>query len=926
MTERRATEVVRLQRLTAALAGATTAADVAAITVEAGLVAAGSHSGGVWLPDGSGALVAVRATWLDAAQEARLVRVAVDAALHAADVYRTGEPVWVASTAASLARYPQLGQTAGGYFALPLRGATGVLGVFAGTLGDGTAVPDDSDRTFLLAIGDLCAQALERTQALEREQRARRTLEFLAEATEVMISALDPDEVLHRLVRLAVPRLASWCAVYVAEAEGLRRAAVENSMPDLTVDLAPSAYLPATADNPVTRVFERGTPEDIAVDEELVRSFYPDGEVSGVLASGISKGLVVPIRFRGVSVGVLVLALAEHIGTDEFRFAATGLAARAAIALENAERHRTESTLVRRLAHLAEVVAQISGADTLDEVGKVVTSTASEVLGADMASLSVLVDADTLRLVALSTRALAAADPTWDRFAVEGANAVSEAVRTLAPVTATSAAEVRRRWPGLIDPAVEERSLVTLPLIAVERCIGGIGFSFPVDRQFTDLDMKYLRALADSCAQAVERIGATAAAAESAARLAFLAEASAALSASLDYEATLRTVADLTVPRLADWCAIDLLEDGQLRRVAVSHPDPAKVELALALNRRHPPDMAAPHGAAAVARTGAAVLVEHVDADLLDELGIEGELRQLVQELQLRSVVSVALTVRDRVLGVLSFVYAESGRRYGADDVRFAEELARRAAVAIDNSQLHTETLQVALQLQRAVQPDTFPATAGWDVAVHYRPAGRSDVGGDFFDAVPLGDGRVVVLVGDVMGRGIAAAASMAQVRSAVRAYLADDPGPEAVIARLDTMFARLDLPPLVTLLYAVINTQEHSLAALSAGHLPPVIVHADGSVEALDLPRWPPVGVGEFRRTTTVVPFGPDDTLLAFTDGLVERRGEDIDDGLRRLRDHAAHLAGGFDDAALARVADRLREAGHDDDVTLLAVRAQRA
>ncbi|HVM65647.1 MAG TPA: SpoIIE family protein phosphatase [Acidimicrobiales bacterium] len=924
MSERGASEVVRLQRLTAALAGATTAADVAAITVDAGLEAAGSRSGGVWLPRG-GELVVVRATWLDGDQEARLTRVPLDADLPAAEVYRTAQPVWVASAAASLTRYPALGQTAGGYFALPLRGAAGVLGVFAGTMGDGSESPDDDDRTFLIAISDLCAQALERTQAYEREQRARRTLEFLAEATEVMIAALDPEEVLHRLVRLAVPRLARWCAVYVADAAGLRRAAVENAILDLTVDLAPSTFLRYGADNPVTRVFALGAPEDVRVDQALTRTFYDDAIVERVLATGITRGLIVPIRYRGSNVGVLVLALDEEGDTDEFRFAATGLAARAAIALENAERHRTESALVRQLAHLAEVVAQISGAESVEEVGKVFTSTASDVLGADLASLSVAEGPDTLHLVALSSRGVAAADPSWDRFRTDAANAVSEAVRTRAPVTATDADEIRRRWPGMIGEDVAERSVVTLPLVAVERCIGAIGLSFPVDRDFTDLDLKYLGALADSCAQAVERISATATATEAAGRLGFLAEASAALAGSLDYEATLRTVAALAVPRLADWCAIDLLEDGTLRRVAVSHPDPAKVELAHELNRRYPPDLAAPRGAPAVARTGVPELVEHVDEELLDALDVQGEVRDLVYALRLRSGLTVALKARDRVLGVLSFVYAESGRRYGPDDVRFAEDLARRAAVAIDNSQLHTETLQVALQLQHAVQPDAFPGTPDWEVAVHYRPAGRSDVGGDFFDAVPLEDGSIVALVGDVMGRGIAAAASMAQVRSAVRAYLADDPDPAAVIARLDTMFARLDLPPLVTLLYAVIDPGAEELRLVSAGHLPPVIVRATGAVEALELPKWPPLGVGQFSREVSVVPFRPPDTLLAFTDGLVERRGEDIDDGLRRLRDHAAGLRGPLDDALLARLADRLRQAGHDDDVTVLAVRERR-
>jgi len=890
------------------------------MTVEAGLAAAGSDSGGVWLPEGD-ELVAVRATWAGADQEARMARVPIGSDLPAAEVYRTREPVWVSTADASLARYPSLGPTVSGYYALPLQGTHEVLGVFAGTV-SADAAQNDEDRTFLAAIADLCAQALERMQAFERESRARRTLEFLGEASAVMVAALDPDEVVASLVRLAVPRLASWCAVYVPDETGFRRAAVENTTLDLLADLAPSPHLPWEGDSPITRVFRSGTAEEIHPDEALIRSYYPEPKASEVLAAGLTKGLVVPIQIRDRPVGVLALALADQRDTDEFRFAATGLAARAAVALENAERHRLESALVRQLAHLAEVIAQIAATESVDEVGKVVTSTAYEVLGADIASLSVVHAPGVLRLVALASASGAPVDPAWDRFGLEDGNAVSEAVREAAVVTATDADEIRRRWPGLIGPDVPARSLVALPLVGAQQCLGAVGLSFPTTREFTEVDLTYLRGLADSCAQALERIAAQSAAAEAAARLAFLAEASSALSASLDYEDTLRTVANLAVPRLADWCAIDLLEDGRLRRVAVSHPDPAKVALAHELYQRYPPDMAALYGAPAVARTGTPELIEHVDDALLDGLGIEEDLRQLVRDLELRSGLTVALQAGERVLGVLAFVYAESGRRYGPEDIAFAEDLARRAAAAIDNSQLHTETLQVALQLQRAVQPDTFPVTEGWEVAVHYRPAGRSDVGGDFFDAVPLEDGRMAVLIGDVMGRGITAAASMAQVRSAVRAYLADDPSPAAVIARLDAMFARLDLPPLVTLLYGVIDPAAHELCAVSAGHIPPVIVHPDRHVEALELPRWPPLGVGRFVRDVTVARFGAGDMLLAFTDGLVERRGEDIDDGLRRLRDHASQLAHGFDDIALALLADRLRETGHDDDVTLLAVR----
>jgi serine phosphatase RsbU (regulator of sigma subunit) len=583
----------------------------------------------------------------------------------------------------------------------------------------------------------------------------------------------------------------------------------------------------------------------------------------------------------------------------------------------------SEHGLLARLVDLAKVVADMAGAVDLRTVAEIVTASAATVLDADAASLCVTDASGLLRLIAFRDAA-GTAMPRWDRFGLDAPIPAAEAVRTRAPVTASGPEEIRRRWPGTFKAVGPPRSLVALPLLVGDRCIGAVGLSFRLVQPFEGMDGQFLGVLADSCAQAIERITATASATEAAAKLSFLADASEALAASLDYEVTLRRVAQLAVPELADWCSIDLLEDGKFRRVAISHVDPSKVQLAWRLYELYPPDVEASVGAPAVARTGVSELVEQVDTELLDSLDLGDELRQVVRDLKLTSALTVALRARGRTLGVLSLVYAESGRHYGADDVRFAEDLARRAAVAIDNSQLHTETLQVALSLQRAVLPDTLTSSRTWQLAVHYRPAGRTDVGGDFYDAVSLGDHSLVAVVGDVMGRGVAAAAAMAQVRAALRAYLADDPDPGRVFTRLDRMFARLELPQLVTLLYVVFDPAAGQAQLISAGHLPPLVINADGGVQRLQLDVSPPLGAGSHDRHPTVVTFEPTDTMLAYTDGLVERRGEDIDEGLSRLASAAPALSGSLSDALLAGLADQLRQAGHDDDVTLLAIRAQ--
>jgi PAS domain S-box-containing protein len=171
----------------------------------------------------------------------------------------------------------------------------------------------------------------------------------------------------------------------------------------------------------------------------------------------------------------------------------------------------------------------------------------------------------------------------------------------------------------------------------------------------------------------------------------FLVEAGATLGSSLEYRATLAAVAKLAVPRVADWVRIDILEDGRLRTLAVEHVDPAKIELALELAKRYPEDPEAAQGPPYVVRTGESHLLSEITDESLAELAVDDLHLALVRELGLQSIMSVPLVAHDRVLGVISFVAAESGRHYGPDDLALAEELARRAATAIENAQLYRE-------------------------------------------------------------------------------------------------------------------------------------------------------------------------------------------------------------------------------------------
>ena len=580
--------------------------------------------------------------------------------------------------------------------------------------------------------------------------------------------------------------------------------------------------------------------------------------------------------------------------------------------------------LSTRLNRLAKVTAELAAAHDLDTVTEVVVDHAAAAVGANMASLSLLEDEDTVQLAGYSgdDKSLSS---VYARYSVTDQTPSAEAIRTGKPVLVEGADAVRERFPEMFGRVPGERSFLALPLVVGERTLGAMGLSFPGPRHLDSQELEFLSTLADATAQAIDRLQALADAADRSSKLSFLAGASAELASSLDYRATLANVARLAVPTLADWCAVQVVEDGELNTLAVAHVDPAKVALAEELQRRYPPDPDAPGGAYNVIRTGVSELYPEVTDEMLVAGAVDEEHLRISRELRLCSGLVVPLIARQRVLGVISLISAESGHHYDQADLAFAENLAHRAAMAIDNALLHRETREVSLRLQRAVSPERLEELPGWDVAGFYRPAGSTEVGGDFYDAVTLDDGRAAVFMGDVMGRGILAAAAMAQVRSAIRAFIVTDPSPDAVVTKLDAMFHKYDIAQLVTLVYLVIDPARDEIALVNAGHPPPLVVGPDGFVERTPLAESPPLGLEGFERRTLRVPFRPGATLLAFTDGLVERRGEDIDTGLERLVSRAGALSGEAMSGLLADLVHGMTDEEREDDVAAIVVRRSR-
>ena len=576
----------------------------------------------------------------------------------------------------------------------------------------------------------------------------------------------------------------------------------------------------------------------------------------------------------------------------------------------------------RRLHRFSAVLNELLAAENLESVAKVVTEHMADAAGATVGSLSLLIDDETLGLVAIRG-GLEGAATRWATYPVAGNTPAAEAVRSAEPVVVVGRAEVEQRYPDMERPNDEgEWSIVALPLIVSGRRLGVLALSFPSLWRVDDAEALFIRLLADTCAMTVDRLQAQQEAQDREAKLAFLAETSATLASDLDYETTLVAVAQAAVPWFADWCSIQLEEDGVLRSISVAHAQAEMVALVDELQTRYPPQPNPEAGAYKVLLTGESDLIPEIPDEMLVHAAVDEEHLRLIRLLDLKSALSCPLKVQDRVVGVITWVSGEGGRRFSNDDLAFGENLAQRAAIAIDNAKLHSQVRDVALQLQRAVLPERLPDVTGWTTAVSYHPAGRTDAGGDFYDVVPLDDGRIAAFVGDVMGRGVQAASVMAQMRSAIRTLVAVDPTPEAVMAGMDRVFEALHLEHLVTMVYALADPSLDQVAVINAGHPEPVLLGSTGSVEVLSQTSTLLLGAGGGHRSVFAAQLRPGDSLFLYTDGLVERRDGDNEEGLAEKLAEIPH--GNDDDLTdwLAGVVDEIRDPTRDDDVAALLLR----
>jgi phosphoserine phosphatase RsbU/P len=418
-------------------------------------------------------------------------------------------------------------------------------------------------------------------------------------------------------------------------------------------------------------------------------------------------------------------------------------------------------------------------------------------------------------------------------------------------------------------------------------------------------------------------------------RLRYLAEVSESMVSTLDPRASVATLIDLVVPRLCDWAVVSVTrDDGASADEGWAHRDPARAaDLDLYLrNRVRTAADDNPMGTALL--TGEPIHLPVIDPAIVEPaFGGSDEVRAAWERLDAGSITVVPLRARAQTFGVLALVNGSARPPHSEMEIATAVEVARRASLAIDNARLYGRQLAVAETLQRSLltpppQPDDL------EIAVRYLPASSTlHVGGDWYDAFQQPDGATLLVIGDVVGHNVDAAAAMGQVRSILRGIAYDrNEEPARVLTRVDAALTGLRIGTLATALIARLE-QPPALAGSggrvlrwsSAGHLPPLLLRGDGRVDLLRADPQTLLGAESTRpRTDAVADVCAGDTLLFYTDGLVEQGRTGIDEGTERLVAAVRELAG----LPADRLCDALIEqiVGHrpEDDVAIVAVRCR--
>jgi GAF domain-containing protein len=862
----------RLQRLTASLSRARTAAAVYEVVLREGREALGANAGLVAIASDDGSSIELAATLgYTTAEQEGWQRFPITVSTPIGDALTGGTPIFLDEVDLA-SRYPEITTSSLPTASVPMRADGPILGALGFRFERGHRFTD-AERAFATTLAGHCAHALERARLYDAERHSREALAVLASIGEHLARSLESDAALRTLAELVVPAVADQCVVDLVHGSSIERRALVHSDPALQeAARALERFAPDIAsDTPVAVAIREGKTQLVPLTQELPDTAYQSEEHrTAVKAIGLRSMLTAPLVVRGRTLGALTFGWKREraFGREDIELAEQ-LARRVALAIDNGalyqeahgERERL-SALVRQLPLGVLIAEAPSGREVL------ANARAEEILGT---ARSVEADAPHLAFV---------------RQALAGESVSNNEL-------------VLRRADG-------SRGVISISAEPVRDAAGQI-----VAAVATLFDMTEQRRREET--------------------LAFLAEASEALTQSLDFTKTLADLVRLAVPRLADWCSIDLLEHGQVHNVGVANVDGMTAELVRDALRDRPADAYAPTGAAAAIRTGRSELMTEIPASLFDDSSADADLLRALHRLGVDPCSSITAPMRahGRTLGALTLVAAESGRRFSESDLAVAEDLARRAALAIDNSRLYESQRQIAHTLQQSLLPGTLVQPPGMEIAARYRASGEgAEVGGDFYDAWPVADGFALA-IGDVAGKGPAAAALTALTRHAMRVASRYESSPSRVLeVANDAILGHNSASEFCTAALAFLRptVDGYSLTVACAGHAPPFLLRDGvGTVEEAGI-CGTLLGVDEraqFHDYATHLAVG--DLLAFWTDGVTERRNAGVLFGEERLASLIQQLDGRSADEVVQRIDEAVVSFAPglpDDDVAILAAR----
>jgi serine phosphatase RsbU (regulator of sigma subunit)/integral membrane sensor domain MASE1 len=505
-------------------------------------------------------------------------------------------------------------------------------------------------------------------------------------------------------------------------------------------------------------------------------------------------------------------------------------------------------------------------------------------------------------------------------------------LRTGQPLFFPSDVEAHTRFPDVAPILVRTgySAAAVLPMRDGQDVFGYLAAHFDDRREFSAPDRSLLETLAGQAAQSIQRaqlyeqqLELRQQAESREERQQLISEVSARLDRSPSPTQRMQVLVDALVPAMADFATVEIpTEQPTPELVAISHVNEAKEKYLKALRRRHALTADAPHGVARVLATGSSQLLETVDEARFAEFAVDAEAQALLLALAPCSYLAVPLAVEGAVIGALMLGFSDSGRHYRHEDLAFVEDIAGRAALAIENARLYERERSVALALQVSLLPRDIPTAPQVAIAVRYR-AGEQDlhVGGDWYDVIELAGGRLGIAIGDVVGHGLAAAAAMGQLRSAASALVVAGLGPGELLTCLDQIAGRITGGKYSTAFCAEFDPVTGVFRYAAAGHPPPLLIGTDGAVSVLDGGRSPLLCVANSgRRPEAETAILPGSVLVLYTDGLIEQ--DRSIHGLDRLIEAAGRNVG-IEPGALC---DALLTAqlGHNpprDDVALVCL-----